>query len=75
MQQGWNLADEGEWEKIRFECYHIANGQFFSKPVRDIKTIINLPSIDGDAKKQYEIIRAKLEEKRQMLNAKHSPAN
>jgi hypothetical protein len=67
MQQGWNLNDEGEWEKVRFTAYFIANGQFFGKPTRSIQDILELPSIDGNKQTYYDKLKEKILQKRKEM--------
>jgi hypothetical protein len=36
------------WEKFRLGAFYTANSQFLEKPTNDIKSILYLPSIDGE---------------------------
>ena len=69
MQQAWALKDEIEWEKIRLQCYFSGNSQFLKKPVKDVESIVYLPSIDGELE-EAEDQRAKIDRRRAELFGK-----
>lgn len=48
MLEGWKLKDEEEWERVRFQCYYAANTMYWAGPTKDIRSIMQLPTVDGE---------------------------
>lgn len=65
MQQGWNEADESDWEKVRLELFMLirVNGGKIHSP----ESLMTLPSIDGNQGDYYEKLKQKILQKRKEI--------